>query len=167
VTLTPTGTGSATATAACTVSNAAAGTYNPTAAYGGDADYNASSDQTAIVTVSSLETPSVNVSATNGKSGGTEHVVFTAQVAPLLGTDPTPTGTISWAVSASDGSTVTCTPNPGTITPDGKKANTASVTCTISPTSATVTYTAAATYMPASSSSATYTSSTGSGSSPG
>ena len=162
VALTASGPGSATATAACTVTSVANGTYQPTALYGSDSDYNSSSDNSAVVVVTG-EAPTVIVSGSPG-SGKTESLVFTATVTPLNGPDPTPTGTIAWTVTQ-NGSAVTCNPSTGTLV-GVKKTNTASVSCTISPSSP-LTYNATAVYTPDANSSSTYTSATGTGSSTG
>lgn len=147
----------------CTVSSVQFGTYQPVATYGGDTSYNGSQDNTAYVDVGK-ETPTVNVSAAVSFSRGSikvEQLTFTAQVIPLNSTDPNPTGTVTWAVTV-NGSAVACAPSPSTLSND-KRANSSSTSCTVSPSSAFVTYDATADY----GGDANYAPATGPGSSTG
>jgi Big-like domain-containing protein len=102
----------------CTVSDARAGTYSATAAYGGAGNYAASSGSDTTASVGKApSTTTVTDDAAGVVAGGT--FSFTATVTGSAGT---PTGTVDWSVSGP--SAVSCAPS--TLDPSGKG------TCTVS-----------------------------------
>lgn len=153
------GTLSASGQSSCIVTNAAAGTYTPTAAYQGSIYYSASSNNNWTITVSK-EVPTVNVSGVVKSTT----LTFTAVVTPTQTTDPTPTGSVTFAVTDGNGNNYLCTPATSSVNSDGPKVNTASTSCRISSASASITYEAQAIYTPDNQSNGTYASATGTGS---
>jgi large repetitive protein len=125
--------GGNTVKATCTVTSASAGTYTVTAAYSGDTNYFNSSAPPFQATVSKV-TPTVTVSS--AFTQGNTHLTFTATVSPPAG-DPVPTGTVSWAFTASPG-------NP-TCNTSNLAGNPAQATCLVNPAQLG-TYTVTATY---------------------
>jgi len=127
--------------ATCQVTNAQLGNYSVTATYGGQAGVYAGSAGSTNVTVNKA-TPTVTVSGSPANPSTKNPLTFTATVQPPTN-DPTPTGTVSWVITVSSGPTPTCSnlvANTGPLDANGQ------TTCTISPSSASVTYTVTATY---------------------
>jgi hypothetical protein len=108
----------------CTVTDAIAGTYSASAAYGGDGNYGTSSgqDTTASVTeATSSTTVDDNAASSDVQTGG--DLTFSATVS---GSGVTPTGTVAWTVTDPNGDAASCTPSSPTAL-----SNTGVATCTV------------------------------------
>ncbi len=123
----------------CTVTDVIAGTYSATADYSGDPNYDASSGQDTMASISKATSGTTVIDNAAGVvTGGS--FSFTATVS---GAGATPTGTVSWTVTDPNSHAVTCAPSRL----DGSGMGTCTVTDVIAGTySATADYSGDANY---------------------
>ena len=91
----------------CTVTDVIAGTYSATADYSGDPNYDASSGQDTMASISKATSGTTVIDNAAGVATGGSFS-FTATVS---GAGATPTGTVSWTVTDPNSHAVTCAPS--------------------------------------------------------
>jgi len=140
--------GTNTASATCTVSGASVGTYTVTAAYpaqGTTGNYGNGSG-TGTITVgkaASSTTVTESSSPSPAQPGSTLTFKATINANPPVATDPEPTSTVVWSITAPAGSNPTCPNSQMSAPPGATGPNTA--TCTVT-NAAVGTYSVTATY---------------------
>ena len=141
----PNDTGLGANTATCTFSNAVAGTYTVTAAYGGDTDYTSSQGQTTTTVNKANPTLRFSTNPSSAQAGSSFTVTVTVDQ-PNGGANPT--GIVTWTVTPPSGTSLNppCTTTNGRSTYSSSTLNgSASTTCTVQ-NAAQGTYTVAASY---------------------